>query len=406
MISPHAQPEKASEGRMKPGMLVGQLQIRTAILALLLVASASGAAVAQKALAPVPSATLALMAARDTSSSAPILLRAFKKESELEVWKKTRQGRYVLLKTFPICRWSGQLGPKKRQGDRQAPEGFYAVGPRQMNPNSAYYLSFDMGFPNAYDRAQGASGSALMVHGACSSAGCFAMTNKQVAELYAIARDALAGGQSAFQMQSFPFRMTAEAMARHRTDPNLDFWRQLKEGSDRFEATGQEVAWTVAAGRYAFKPLPEAEQEARARARLADEQARMAALIADGIAAVRTTYSDGGQHPAFRSLTADLGEVSRPEALAYAGREIVLIAARKKPTLLAGIPLPPERPTESGSGETDGLRYPAPLPAEDLFAASPMRTAASVPTPIQGSPRILSTTAIVAFARSLDGTEF
>jgi hypothetical protein len=264
-----------------------------------------------------------------------------------------------------------------------------------------------MGFPNAYDRAHGGSGSALMVHGACSSAGCYAMTNAQVSELYAIARDALAGGQAAFQMQAFPFRMTAENLARHRTDPNIDFWRQLKEGSDRFEATGQEVAWSVAARRYAFKPLPDADQEARAKARLAEERSRMEALIADGIAAVRTAYLDGGQHPAFQRLIVKglvVGEVSRPEALAYAGREIIVIPGRKKPTLLAGIPLPPERPGAEGAAEE--LRYPLPLPAEDLFAANPMQTSPMVPPSIQGSPRILATTVLVAFARQPDGADF
>ena len=102
---------------------------------------------------------MALMSSQGMSPSDPILIRAYKKESEMEVWKRGRDGRYALLKTLPICRWSGQLGPKVRQGDRQTPEGFYAVTPAQMNPNSAYYLSFDTGFPNAYDRAQGASGA-------------------------------------------------------------------------------------------------------------------------------------------------------------------------------------------------------------------------------------------------------
>jgi murein L,D-transpeptidase YafK len=135
------------------------------------------ASAAPKHLAPIPSGTLALMAARNTSPGAPILFRSYKKEAEIEVWKQARDGRYVHLKTFPICRWSGQLGPQRQQGDRQAPEGFYSVASGQMNPNSSYHLSFNIGYPNAYDRAHGASGSHLMVHGACSSAGCFAMTD-------------------------------------------------------------------------------------------------------------------------------------------------------------------------------------------------------------------------------------
>ena len=116
--------------------------------------------------APIPAATLALMTARNTAAASPIMIRTYKKEAELEIWKKAKDGRFVLLKTFPICRWSGQLGPKLKQGDRQAPEGFYSVTPEQMNPNSSYHLSFDIGYPNAYDRAHGASGAYLMVHGA------------------------------------------------------------------------------------------------------------------------------------------------------------------------------------------------------------------------------------------------
>ena len=102
-----------------------------------------------------------------------------------------RDGQYALLKTYPICRWSGDLGPKKKEGDRQAPEGFYTITPGQMNPNSNYYLAFNTGYPNAYDRAWGRTGSELMVHGDCSSRGCYAMTDEQIQEIYALARDSL-----------------------------------------------------------------------------------------------------------------------------------------------------------------------------------------------------------------------
>ena len=143
-----------------------------------------------KHLSPIPPATLASMSAKGMTKSDPILVRTYKKESEMEVWKRGADGRYALLKAFPICRWSGQLGPKVREGDRQAPEGFYAITPGQMNPNSAYYLSFDTGYPNAYDRAHGRTGAHLMVHGTCSSRGCFAMTDEAIAEVYAMAREA------------------------------------------------------------------------------------------------------------------------------------------------------------------------------------------------------------------------
>jgi murein L,D-transpeptidase YafK len=274
---------------------------------------------------PIPSATMALMSSKGMAPSDPILIRAYKKESEMEVWKRGRDGRYARLKTLPICRWSGQLGPKVRQGDRQAPEGFYAVTPAQMNPNSAYYLSFDTGFPNAYDRAQGATGAHLMVHGTCSSAGCYAMTDQGIAELYAIAREAFAGGQSAFQFQAYPFRMTAENMAKYRADPNMAFWHNLKEGSDRFEATREEPQVTVASGRYVFSVSPEGE--ALAARKMADDEQRMAALVSTGLQPVRTAYADGGQHASFGGfggLGQNLGEVSRPEALAYAGQDVAV----------------------------------------------------------------------------------
>ena len=143
----------------------------------------------------------------------PMLVRLFKQEAELEVWKQNRSGRFALLKTYPICRWSGDLGPKVREGDRQAPEGFYAITPAQMNPTSAYYLSFNTGYPNAYDKALGHTGSELMVHGDCSSRGCYAMTDEQIAEIYALGREAFFGGQTSFQFQAYPFRMTPINMA-------------------------------------------------------------------------------------------------------------------------------------------------------------------------------------------------
>ena len=299
---------------------------------LAVLAPARSGAEPAKALAPIPAATLAIMRAKGTSPSAPLVLRSYKKESEIEVWKLGGSGRYVYIKTFPICRWSGQLGPKTHSGDRQTPEGFYPVGPRQMNPNSHYYLSFDTGFPNAYDRAHGATGSAVMVHGTCSSMGCFAMTDKQVGELYAIARDALRGGQPAFQLQAYPFHMSAKNMALYRNDLNIAFWRQLKEGSDRFEATGEILETSVVGGRYAFAPSHDPAKEQAARAFHAEEEARITALVKEGSAAVRTTYSDGGQNAIFAALLkkgVNLGDVSRPEALAFAGIDVTLVPARR-----------------------------------------------------------------------------
>jgi murein L,D-transpeptidase YafK len=186
----------------------------------------------------------------------PILVRIFKEEAELEVWKQDDTGRFALLKTFPICRWSGDLGPKIREGDRQAPEGFYTITPGQMNPNSNYYLSFNLGFPNAYDKANDRTGAFLMVHGDCSSAGCYAMTDEQMGEIYALGRESFFGGQHAFQVQAYPFHMTPLNLAKHRNSPHLAFWRMIKQGHDHFEVTGQEPKVDVCDKHYVFDAAP------------------------------------------------------------------------------------------------------------------------------------------------------
>ena len=299
-----------------------------------------------KHLTPVPAKTMALMSEKGMSKSDPILIRAYKKEAEMEVWKRGTDGRYAILKTFPICRWSGQLGPKVREGDRQAPEGFYSITPAQMNPNSSYYLSFDTGFPNAFDRANNRSGKYLMVHGTCSSMGCFAMTDEAVSEIYALARDSFGGGQRAFQFQSYPFRMTAENLAKFRHDPNMPFWKNLKEGSDYFEVNKDEPRVAVCGKRYGFgadESCGGAPEPAVAQRRESDERA-VAELVAKGTPAVRLVYDDGGQHASFQEAMArigadsrggysvsGLGQVSRPEAIAAGPREIPIEA----PTMVA-----------------------------------------------------------------------
>jgi murein L,D-transpeptidase YafK len=205
-----------------------------------------------KHLRPLSPQMLAQLEKKEMPKETPILVRLFKEESELEVWKQDRSGRFALLKTYPVCRWSGELGPKTREGDRQAPEGFYTITQGQLNPNSSYYLSFDMGYPNAFDRAYGRTGSNLMVHGDCSSRGCYAMTDEQIGEIYALARESFFGGQRAFQMQAYPFRMTALNMARHRNNPNMPFWKNLKEGNDHFEVTRLQPKVDVCEKRYVF----------------------------------------------------------------------------------------------------------------------------------------------------------
>jgi len=181
-----------------------------------------------------------------------MLIRIYKDESALEVWKRVKDGSYKFFKTYEICNWSGELGPKIKEGDRQAPEGFYSITPGLMNPRSNYYLAFNTGFPNKFDRVHGRTGSDLMVHGDCSSRGCYAMTDEQIAEIYALGREAFKGGQRTFELQIFPFRMTAANMAKHRDSPHLDFWRNLKEGYDAFEISRRVPKWDVCEKHYIF----------------------------------------------------------------------------------------------------------------------------------------------------------
>jgi murein L,D-transpeptidase YafK len=289
---------------------------------------------------PISSATLAQMDKIDTTPSSPVLIRAYKKEAELEIWKMKFDGRYALLKTYPICRWSGQLGPKKVEGDMQVPEGFYTIEPGQMNPNSHYYLAFNVGYPNVYDRAYGRTGGSVMVHGVCSSAGCFSMTDEQVADIYAIARDAFRGGQREIQLQSYPFRMTPENMAKYRLDPNIDFWKELKNGSDHFEVAKTEPPVVVCGRHYVFgatakgaasasAPCPPLQRDEEVEALVAEKEAKDNAKAAEfavsGVKAIRTVYADGGQNPVF----AGYKDTSDPGALVGGPQEVVLNDAVK-----------------------------------------------------------------------------
>ncbi|AZO65951.1 murein L,D-transpeptidase family protein [Mesorhizobium sp. M6A.T.Cr.TU.016.01.1.1] len=204
---------------------------------------------------PLPDKILAGMKAKGMTRTSPVMARIFKEEGKLEIWKAKTNGRYDLVASYDICKWSGKLGPKFTEGDRQAPEGFYTVRPAQMNPRSNYHLAFNIGYPNAYDRVNGRTGSHLMVHGACSSSGCYSMTDAQIEQIYAFGRDAFQGGQTEFQIQAFPFRMTAANMARYRKDPNYEFWKMLKVGYDNFEITKVPPKVDVCEKRYVFNQV-------------------------------------------------------------------------------------------------------------------------------------------------------
>ena len=215
--------------------------------------------VANKVEHPLPAKLVNKMKANDMSTRSPIMMRIFKEEGVLEVWKQKGNGRFDIIASYEICKWSGKLGPKFKEGDRQAPEGYYRIYPYQMNPNSSYYLSFNMGFPNSYDRSHNRTGSNLMVHGACSSAGCYSMTDEQVLEIYAFARDAFKGGQEYFVVEALPFRMTAENMARHRDNEHFEFWKMLKVGYDHFELTKRPPKVDVCERKYVFNQIPQIE---------------------------------------------------------------------------------------------------------------------------------------------------
>lgn len=201
---------------------------------------------------PLSAQTVKVLAALDTTPAAPMLVRVFKESSELEVWKPDRSGAYRLFKTYEICKWSGELGPKIKEGDLQSPEGFYTVSAGMMNPKSNYYLSFNTGFPNKFDRAHGRTGSHLMIHGDCKSVGCYAMTDGQMQEIYALARESFAGGNTSFKLELYPFRMTEANMARHADNPNIAFWRNLKEGYDALAQQRRPAEVDVCSGRYVF----------------------------------------------------------------------------------------------------------------------------------------------------------
>ncbi|MDO4643007.1 MAG: murein L,D-transpeptidase family protein [Cardiobacteriaceae bacterium] len=199
------------------------------------------------------------MEAKGFRFGAPAFIRIFKKEEVLEVWLQKDSGEYALFLDYPICIYSGELGPKTREGDKQSPEGFYRVGREALNPNSNYHLSFNLGYPNTYDRAHGYSGSMLMVHGKCVSIGCYAMGDRQIEEIYTLVGSALQRGQPFVYVNAFPFRLTDANLAAYSDNRWYDFWRMLKPGYDYFERYHRPPEIDVVDGRYQLSsrnPMP------------------------------------------------------------------------------------------------------------------------------------------------------
>ncbi|MDF7680078.1 peptidoglycan meso-diaminopimelic acid protein amidase [Enterobacteriaceae bacterium ESL0689] len=179
----------------------------------------------------------------------PVYLELFKEERMLNLYVKAGET-YQLLDSYPICNYSGGLGPKKRQGDLKSPEGFYNVTRSQLKPDSQYYKAINIGFPNSYDRIHGYKGDYLMIHGACVSIGCYAMTDASIDEIFQFVTGALVFGQPSVQVSIYPFHMTNENMERHKYSRYADFWKQLKPGYDYFQQTHQPPSVAVMDGRY------------------------------------------------------------------------------------------------------------------------------------------------------------
>lgn len=188
------------------------------------------------------------LAARKCALGQPAFVRIFKESRELELWMLGGSGEWRLFRTYPIACFSGTLGPKTREGDLQAPEGFYSVTQKQLNPASSYHLAFNIGYPNAYDLAQQRTGSLIMVHGDVCSVGCFAMTDAVIEEIYLVVEAAVSGGRSV-AVHCFPFRMTVERMGR--AEPSVrEFWRELLPAYDVFEKEHRVQQITVEGGKY------------------------------------------------------------------------------------------------------------------------------------------------------------
>jgi murein L,D-transpeptidase YafK len=390
----------------------------------------------ERALRPLSSELAADMQKKNMPKESPILVRIFKEESEFEVWKQDANGQFAHLKTYPICRWSGELGPKVKEGDRQAPEGFYAITPGQMNPNSNYYLAFNLGFPNAFDRANDRSGAFLMVHGDCSSSGCYAMTDEQIQEIYTLGRDAFLGGQKSFQVQAYPFHMTPANLAKHRNNPAMSFWKNIKEGNDHFMVSRAEPKVDVCEKHYVFDAEAPAGSfhgkekcpaytvkpalAAAVKQKGERDDADFEALVNKGVATVAVrTGTDGGMHPTFlaklrpqdamfdndghyrpvtpssiplpayvnpphaptpeetTSAIASAEPKAKPAGMALAG------TSKPVPTIHAVAKLKPEAKPETAKPEQAVAQVAAPVAAP---AAVPPPTRAAAPTAAPGKP--------------------
>lgn len=197
----------------------------------------------------------AALADKGLKLGSPVFLQITKQPGILTAYVAGEDGRFSPFRSWPVCAASGRLGPKIAEGDFQAPEGFYKVKPGQMNPASSYHLAFNLGFPNAFDRAHGRTGSFLMVHGACVSIGCFAMTDKGIEEIWTLMQAAFEGGQAIIDVHIFPFPMTEANLAAHAQSEHAGFWQALKPGWDAFADSGRVPQVQVRGGSYQVRTV-------------------------------------------------------------------------------------------------------------------------------------------------------
>lgn len=247
--SPARDVSKNTSAQSQPSSLKHTRPIETPVFNVQDVPSSQRSRSAITAVAPF---LIRILEEKGLTYGAPVFIRIFKMEKELEVWVKHEEA-FKLFHTYKIAAMSGDLGPKLREGDRQAPEGFYFVSPSRMNPDSRFHLSFNLGYPNAYDRVHNRTGSALMVHGNHVSIGCFAMTDEKIEEIYALADAALRNGQKFFRVHCFPFRMTQKNMEKHNDSKWTSFWENLQIGYDAFEKTKVPPNVLVKNKKYVFE---------------------------------------------------------------------------------------------------------------------------------------------------------
>ncbi len=210
----------------------------------------------KKAVSGVATALKKTLSEQELDYGAPIFIRIFKEPGELELWLESSTGAFKLFRKYDICTFSGHLGPKLKQGDNQSPEGFYFVNPGRLNPWSRFHLSFNLGYPNKYDRHHGRTGNALMVHGNCVSIGCYAMTDAYINEIYALSEAALAAGQPFFSVHVFPFRLESKKLKQYQSNPWHSFWLNLEEGYDYFKEHKRPPNIDVRNGKYIFSSRP------------------------------------------------------------------------------------------------------------------------------------------------------